>query len=366
MYLLSKLENIKEEGILEIKNALRLRMNIANKNHLLIKNPLHLNHYNSINFSEFNSIYEISTDEEIVRNDKLSELLKIKDSNEIKKMLTNSYLDESFANQFIKKIISEQCFDLNKIKHLIKAVSELIEKVYGGSDTSSQIISLERKILEEKSDINPIESLILYILKNRATRYSLFMIMQKLTQINHCIKLSKGNCINVDMLDFLINEKKYKIIFSEKKYNSICLNDNPQKSSYIEVSDSYKLLRFENMKNIKDKFNKDYLGKRYIYLEKNNVIITELTYLDCIQLTDGIEGLKKMLDIFNLENLNQELIDSSFINFIVENSLTEIVNLLIEKFHIYNDRLMNLNNIVLLNERRKQPSILEMINKNYA
>lgn len=365
MYLLSKSEIISSKLCEEIKNILMKKLSISINDCVLIKNPLHLNYGKNINFKEYNSLYVMTNNMDIKKNENLSKLLKTKSNEEIKTLLINDCRDKSFSNQFIKGILDNEKFIVEDLDVLIKSLSNLLNEIYYEGKTPTDVILEKKKILGSKSSRDFIEDMSLFILKNRATRFSIISIIDKLKEIKYLSSFFKGGKVNANMLDILIKDCGCKIIFTTNQFNTIYDKYNHKKSRYINNADSYTTLYFENMENIIEKFNKCYLETKYIYLEKNNIILKEINYLELIQLTSGIEGFKTILSVFDKNNLNKDFVSNDFIEYLSEKNLTDISKTLIKDFDIKSDKLDALSDKSLSSYGNKRISVLDMINRRY-
>lgn len=363
MYLLSKKELNNYESYLEIKNTSSSKMLLSNVECTIIKNPLHLNYNNSIDFKDYNVVYNIVDTVNIEKNDSLSKLLKTKSNDEFKTLLINNYRDESFANQFIEELVNSEEFNKDNIDDIIKAVSELLNEIYYTDRNPKDAITNIRKEIRSKEFNDFTDKMQLFILENRARRFSIISILEKLRGLRKCtLKLSQEKY----NLDSLIKHKDCKIIFTNKPFNSIMSNFDHSLSRYIKTSDSYTTLYFKDMKNVRDKLTKCYNDTKYIYLEKNNVILKELSYLECIKLEDGICGFEKMLNIFEQSNLLEYMITDELITYLDNNNLGNIAKILTSKFKISNNRLKSINEDRKIDMYMKKPSILEMISSRYC
>ena len=365
MYLLSKSDTISVKTCEEIKNMLMKKSGFSINNCVLIKNPLHLNYGKTIDFKEYNSLYTMTRNMDIKKNENLSKLLKTKSNEEIKTLLINDCRDESFSNQFIEKLLDSENLITDDIDILIKSISDLLNEIYYEGKTPTNVILEKKKFLEVKNSRDFIEEMSLFILKNRATRFSIISILDRLKEIKYLSRFLKNKKVSANTLDLLIKDHGCKIIFTTNMFNSICDNYNCKKPKYINNTGSYTSLYFENMENIIEKFNKCYLETKYIYLEKNNIILKELSYLELIQLTSGIEGFKTILSVFEENNLNKDFIDDEFIEYLSSKKLIDISKTLIQDFNIKNDKLKSLSNTSLSNKYNKRISVLDMINRRY-
>lgn len=365
MYLLSKSDTISLKTCEEIKNMLMKKSGFSINNCVLIKNPLHLNYGKGIDFKEYNSLYTITSNMDIKKNENLSRLLKTKSNEDIKALLINDYRDESFSNQVIESLLDNDKFIINDIDVLIKSISNLLREVYYEGKTPTNVILEKKKFLEEKRNKCFIESISLFILKNRATRFSIISILDKLKELKNLSVFLNNKKVDANILDLLIKDYGCKIVFTTKSFNSIYDNYNYRKSKYINNTDSYTSLYFENMENIVEKFRKCYFDTKHIYLEKNNIILKELNYLELIQLTSGIEGFETILSVFKENNLNKDFINDEFIEYLSSKKLIDISKTLIQDFNIKSNKLKSLSNKSFSSQCSQRVSVLDMINRRY-
>lgn len=369
MYILSKYNEISSLEIQKITKCLYKKKEISNKDIFIIKNPLHLEYLKNLNFSSYDSIYEIDENYNINKNKNLSKILNTKNELEIKRILINNCRDKVFAKSFMEKLLNSNSYSPNSIYTLKIKIKRLINSLYYEKKDSSLAIKSIRKELSAIKHKTLIQESLLFILNNRATRYTLLNILKELSELEQYINLTKLNSNSSILLNSLISDTYNKIILSNIHYNTISNDYDKPNMRYIPPINYQNILIFDNEDEIIKNCNKCNPNIKYIYLERNNMIIKRISYLDLLKMDKGKDILEKLFTSFNQSNLDIELIDKELILYIIENNMNSILNLLMNKFKldilkIY-DSPITRNYISYNFKFNEHSTILNLIYKNH-
>lgn len=367
MFVLSLNEKLPDSIIAKIEDCLFCKKIIPNSPlYLVIENPLHYKNQNIyINFERYKSIYTISNCK-LKLNTALSNTLKKSTNEKSLDILIKEFQDTNFANKVIEEILNSKNFSLKLLLDIKRTLNEMLEKIYFTNSTfnTSLVIKEMRNELIKKSTFSYLDTLKLNILKTRANRFTLILIKNK---IKEAINLINSNDIYNHNIRQLLDEKDFLLMYSNCNFSSIKNSDNNYKMvpSYPVVTalkfnslDSFSTKKFSCNNNIK-----------YLYLIKNDIVVSQVSYLDLLKETNGEAIVLNIFKNISEENLNIDYLSRDFLdemkkypelnqyfkaNFIINNPTLK------NYFSIYEDKNCN----VPCTDSKNKLNILNLVNKS--